>query len=124
RCPHPEERANGPRLEGARACVLRDARKGALLRTRRIVHPVCTGPPAFFQASMPPAMWAVLARPASLAAATAMAERSPNAQKNTMRRPVAAATSRNMPPGCRLRSEEHTSELQSTDHHVCRLPLA
>ena len=65
-------------------------------------HPVSTGPPAFFQASMPPAICAVLASPASLAAATAMAERSPKAQKNTMRRPVAAATSRSMPPGCRL----------------------
>src|SRR5882757_9633171 len=67
-------------------------------------HPVSTGPPAFFQASMPPAICAVWARPASLAAATAMAERSPKAQKNTMRRPLAAATSRNMPPGRRLSS--------------------
>ena len=42
--------------------------------------------------SMPPSMWAVLASPALLAAATAIAERSPKAQKNTTRRPVAAAT--------------------------------
>src|ERR1700737_1122306 len=75
-------------------------------KRRSFPHPVSTGPPAFFHASMPPAMCAVLARPASLAAATAMAERSPNAQKNTMRRPVAAATSRNMPPGERLSSIE------------------
>ena len=34
--------------------------------------------------------------------ATAIAERSPKAQKNTTRRPVAAATSRSMPPGCRF----------------------
>ena len=33
---------------------------------RRDVYPVSTGPPAFFQASMPPAMCAVLASPASL----------------------------------------------------------
>jgi hypothetical protein len=43
-----------------------------------------------------------LASPALFAAATAIAERSPNAQKNTTRRPVAAATSRSMPPGFRL----------------------
>src|SRR4249920_1736614 len=65
-------------------------------------YPFTTGPPAFFQASMPPSIWAVLARPASLAAFTAIAERSPKAQKNTTRRPVAAATSRSMPPGCRF----------------------
>ncbi len=72
---------------------------GPLALRRDDSYPVATGPPAFFHASMPPAMCAVLARPASLAAATAIAERSPKAQKNTMRRPVAAATSRSMPPG-------------------------
>src|SRR5262249_45887407 len=46
-------------------------------------YPGSTGPPAFFQASMPPAICAALARPASLAACTAIAERSPKAQKNT-----------------------------------------
>src|SRR5580693_6073464 len=41
------------------------------------LYPSSTGPPAFFQASMPPAIWAALASPASLAAVTAIAERSP-----------------------------------------------
>ena len=59
-------------------------------------QPVCTGPPAFFQASMPPVICAVLVRPLFLAAVTAIAEHSPKAQKNTMRRPLAAATSRNI----------------------------
>jgi hypothetical protein len=36
-----------------------------------------TGPPDFFQASIPPSIWAALARPASCAALTAIAERSP-----------------------------------------------
>jgi iron complex transport system substrate-binding protein len=67
-------------------------------------YPVSTGPPAFFHASMPPSIWAVFSSPASLAAFTAIAERSPNAQKNTIRRPVPAATSRSMPPGRRLSS--------------------
>src|SRR5436853_4746950 len=40
-------------------------------------HPRSTGPPAFFQASIPPSICAVLARPASFAAFTAIAERSP-----------------------------------------------
>jgi hypothetical protein len=39
-----------------------------------------SGPPAFFQASRPPWRWQALAMPASCAACTAMAERSPNAQ--------------------------------------------
>ncbi len=39
-----------------------------------------SGPLAFFQASMPPWMWQAEARPASCAACTAIAERSPNAQ--------------------------------------------
>ncbi len=42
--------------------------------------PPPTGPPTFFQASKPPLMWQALARPASCAASTAMAERSPKAQ--------------------------------------------
>jgi len=38
------------------------------------------GPSAFFQASMPPWMWQADAMPASWAACTAIAERSPKAQ--------------------------------------------
>src|SRR5206468_4205151 len=38
------------------------------------------GPCAFFHASMPPWMWHAVAMPASCAACTAMAERSPKAQ--------------------------------------------
>src|SRR5262245_41123 len=37
-------------------------------------------PPAFFQASMPPWMWQAELSPASCAACTAIAERSPKAQ--------------------------------------------
>jgi hypothetical protein len=39
-----------------------------------------SGPLIFFQAPMPPWMWQADERPASCAACTAMAERSPNAQ--------------------------------------------
>ena len=39
-----------------------------------------SGPPAFFQASMPPCRWQAEASRASCAACTAIAERSPNAQ--------------------------------------------
>src|SRR5215471_2064303 len=39
-----------------------------------------SSPPAFFQASRPPSMWQAAVRPASCAACTAMAERSPKAQ--------------------------------------------
>src|SRR4029453_2156453 len=39
-----------------------------------------SGPLAFFQASSPPPMWHAVVRPASCAACTAMAERSPKAQ--------------------------------------------
>ena len=39
-----------------------------------------SGPLAFFQASMPPWMWHAVSRPASCAACTAIAERSPKAQ--------------------------------------------
>jgi hypothetical protein len=39
-----------------------------------------SGPAAFFHASMPPLMWQAEVRPASCAACTAIAERSPNAQ--------------------------------------------
>jgi len=47
---------------------------GFLSRSHRSKdHSAITGPPAFFHASMPPAICAVLARPASLAAVTAIA---------------------------------------------------
>jgi hypothetical protein len=39
-----------------------------------------SGPLAFFQASRPPPMWDAVVRPASCAACTAIAERSPKAQ--------------------------------------------
>ena len=45
-----------------------------------VVLYVTTGPPAFFQASRPPWLWQADASPASCAACSAMAERSPNAQ--------------------------------------------
>src|SRR5690242_8327285 len=89
------KRARGYRRPAARSDI-RDLQR----------HPITTGPPTFFHASIPPSICAVLASPAFLAAATAIAERSPKAQKNTTRRPVAAATSRSMPPGLRLSSTE------------------
>ena len=45
------------------------------------INPQCViGPSAFFHASIPPWMWHAEPRPASCAACTAIAERSPNAQ--------------------------------------------
>ena len=41
---------------------------------------ISQGPPAFFQAPIPPSIWRADARPASCAACTAMALRSPKAQ--------------------------------------------
>jgi len=46
-----------------------------------VVDQCSTGPPAFFQAAMPPSIWQAEPMPASCAAVTAIAERSPKAQK-------------------------------------------
>jgi hypothetical protein len=46
----------------------------------RVLGQGASGPLAFFQASTPPPMWQAAVRPASCAACTAMAERSPKAQ--------------------------------------------
>src|SRR5262249_57494842 len=45
-----------------------------------IVYWRVSGPLTFFQASMPPWIWQAVASPASCAACTAMADRSPKAQ--------------------------------------------
>src|SRR5258708_8068749 len=42
---------------------------------------------------------------------------------NRMRSPTATSSGTSLPSSRRLRSEEHTSELQSPDHLVCRLLL-
>ena len=63
------------------------------------LQPVATGPPAFFQASMPPSIWAAFASPASFGGVDRHRRPLAKAQKNTMRRPVAVATSRSIPPG-------------------------
>jgi hypothetical protein len=49
-------------------------------RRQRFCSQRASGPPAFFHASKPPSMWQAAVRPASCAACTAMAERSPKAQ--------------------------------------------
>jgi hypothetical protein len=49
-------------------------------RGPRVLGQGASGPLAFFHASMPPSIWQAAVRPASCAACTAMAERSPKAQ--------------------------------------------
>src|SRR5439155_24879038 len=60
-----------------------------------------SGRPACSQASRPPSSWATLVKPSAASLEAACAERLPERQ--------------------RQRSEEHTSELQSRGHLVCRL---
>src|SRR5258708_27168377 len=61
----------------------------------------------------------VLARPGSRGSTALMSWRCPAAKHKPMARPRASTTAANFV----LRSEEHTSELQSPDHLVCRLLL-
>ena len=56
------------------------ARGGSVSGLTRSMPQRASGPPAFFQASIPPWMWQAAAMPASCAACTAIAERSPKAQ--------------------------------------------
>jgi hypothetical protein len=56
------------------------ADKEGIIRGPRVPGQRASGPLAFFQPSRPPSMWQAAVRPASCAACTAMAERSPKAQ--------------------------------------------
>src|SRR5258705_1145347 len=53
-----------------------------------------------------------------------MVDRGPSTYRRAQNRSVPAAPHLTSPLGLRLRSEEHTSELQSLRHLVCRLLLA
>ena len=73
---------SAPSCSSARFCTEAAVAHGILRDERgaRWAYQCRSGPLARFQASMPPWIWQADARPASCAACTAMAERSPKAQ--------------------------------------------